>query len=76
MRVQVNIHEICSKEELDDLVNNSAGIITYNYTPLADGNFDTFACITFEKCSLVKYMLLKRYAKKKGNKVQVFKVKE
>jgi len=74
MKVQVNIHDICTKEELDDLVNNSAGIITYNYTPLADGNFDTFACITFDKCSLVKYMLLKCYAKKKAGKVKVIKL--
>lgn len=73
MKVKVNIHDICTAEELDVLKRDCsvADNIVFDYTLLSDGNYDTFCSITFDKIGMFKYFALKRYEKSKKGKVSV-----
>jgi hypothetical protein len=77
MKVRINIHDICTQAQIDDFIKYNTSlqdIVTCNYTKLSDGTYDTFLCVTYNKCSMLKYLALKKYANKKKDKVEVIKL--
>lgn len=74
MKVKVVVHDICTKEELDNLINDAQGFIEFEKTLLSDGTYDVFAVMIFPKCSMFRYLALQKYARAKKDKVKVVKL--
>lgn len=73
MKVRVIVNDICDSVELNQLINDSGEVFKFTFNQIEADKYYVTCNMEF-KCSLLKFMALKKYAKNKGDKVKVEKL--
>ena len=70
MKVWILVDDKCSRDELDNLIKESADYIAYDYEQIEEDLWHVTASMVV-KVGVAKYFALKKYAKTKKGKVIV-----